>query len=129
MNSAGYLAYGRHVLADISDTPAGLLDDLELLESLLVSAASAEGVTVLGTLKHAFQPSGVTILLLLAESHVSLHTYPDQGRAFFDAFTCGVDYEPANILRTFVARATCGSYRLTQIERGEPVAVKEASYV
>lgn len=100
MSSGAYIAYGRHVLVDISDAAPDVLNNLDRLEHSLVLAAVAEGVTVLGTLKKAFEPTGATILLLLAESHVSLHTYPDQGKAFFDAFTCGVDYEPANIGRT-----------------------------
>ncbi len=118
MNSPAYVAYGRHVLVDICDAAADMLNDVERLEHSLVSAAVAEGVTVLGTLKKAFEPAGVTILLLLAESHVSLHTYPDQGKAFFDAFTCGTNYEPANIFHAFAASTLPGRYRITQVERG-----------
>lgn len=65
-----------------------------------------------------FVPSGVTVLLLLAESHVSLHTYPDLGKAFFDAFTCGDDYEPVNIFQSFADSALSGTYRITRIKRG-----------
>ena len=64
-------------------------------------------------------PSGVTILLLLAESHVSLHTYPEQGRAFFDAFTCGVRCEPINIFRRFIDAHPVGAYRIVSCERGQ----------
>lgn len=118
MNSPAYMAYGRHVLVDIGDAAAELLNDVERLEHSLVSAALAEGVTVLGTLKKAFEPAGVTILLLLAESHISLHTYPDQGKAFFDAFTCGTDYEPANIFHAFASSSLPGRYKITRLERG-----------
>jgi S-adenosylmethionine decarboxylase len=118
MDSPAYVAYGRHVFVDISDAAPDALNNMEQLEHSLVCAAITEGVTVLGTLKQAFDPTGVTILLLLAESHVSLHTYPDQGKAFFDAFTCGVNYEPANIFRTFAANSLSGQYKITQLERG-----------
>jgi S-adenosylmethionine decarboxylase len=74
---------------------------------------------VLGTLRKAFEPSGVTILLLLAESHVSLHTYPEEGRAFFDAFTCGVDYEPSNIFHTFASTSLRGTYKISRVRRGD----------
>lgn len=113
-----YLACGRHVIVDICDAAPAVLNDLPLLEQALVSAAVAEGVTVLGTLCQAFEPSGATVLLLLAESHLSLHTYPDQGKAFFDAFTCGVQYEPANIFHAFAARTLPGRYRITRLDRG-----------
>lgn len=119
MGDTPHLAYGRHVLVDIADTNAALLNDGSALTSALTDAAVEEGATVLGTIEHAFEPNGVTILLLLAESHVSLHTYPNEGRAFFDAFTCGERCEPMNIFRRFVAKHPIGSYRIVCCERGE----------
>lgn len=119
MSEAAHLAYGRHVLVDIADTSAALLNDGDALAHALTRAAVAEGATVLSTIRHAFEPSGVTILLLLAESHVSLHTYPEQGRAFFDAFTCGTRCEPINIFQGFVDASPVGSYRIIRCERGE----------
>lgn len=119
MTDITHLAYGRHVLVDISETNAAALNDGEALAQALTCAAESEGATVLGTIEHAFKPSGVTILLLLAESHVSLHTYPEQGRAFFDAFTCGVRCEPMNIFRRFVEAHPVGAYRIVSCERGE----------
>lgn len=119
MADTPHLAYGRHVLADIADTSAALLNDGYALAASLTDAAVAEGATVLGTIEHAFEPSGVTILLLLAESHISLHTYPNEGRAFFDAFTCGERCEPLNIFRRFVEGHAIGSYRIVCCERGE----------
>ena len=121
MAKSAYLAVGRHVLVDIADTSAAVLNDLESLARALTEAAVAEGTTVLGTIRHAFEPAGVTVLLLLAESHVSLHTYPEEGRAFFDAFTCGVRCEPINIFRRFVDIHPVGSYRIIHCERGDPV--------
>ena len=121
MSDTTYVAYGRHVLVDISDAEPSVLNNSKILENSLVSAAEAEGVTVLGTLCKDFQPSGVTILLLLAESHVSLHTYPELGKAFFDAFTCGLDFEPANIFHQFAANTLLGSYKITQVQRGDIV--------
>lgn len=119
MAEAVHLAFGRHVLVDIADTSAAVLNDGEALARALTEAAAAEGTTVLGTIRHAFEPTGVTVLLLLAESHVSLHTYPEEGRAFFDAFTCGVRCEPINIFRRFVDAYPVGSYRIIRCERGE----------
>jgi S-adenosylmethionine decarboxylase len=121
MADSPHLAYGRHVLVDIADTNAVLLNDARALAASLTDAAVAEGATVLSTIEHAFEPNGVTILLLLAESHVSLHTYPNEGRAFFDAFTCGVRCEPIAIFRRFMETHPIGSYRITCCERGEMV--------
>ncbi|WP_206954981.1 adenosylmethionine decarboxylase [Trinickia acidisoli] len=119
MPDSPHFAYGRHVLADIADTPAEVLNNGDALARALIEAAVAEGATVLGTIRHAFEPNGVTVLLLLAESHVSLHTYPEEGRAFFDAFTCGVRCEPFDIFRRFVDASPVGSYRIIRCERGD----------
>jgi S-adenosylmethionine decarboxylase len=119
MADSPHLAYGRHVLVDIADTNATLLNDGRALTASLTDAAVAEGATVLSAIEHAFEPNGVTILLLLAESHVSLHTYPNEGRAFFDAFTCGERCEPLNIFRRFVEGHAIGSYRIVCCERGD----------
>jgi S-adenosylmethionine decarboxylase len=118
MSEANYLAYGRHVLVDISDTTPEILNDLCALEGALTEAALTEGVTVLNVIRHAFHPSGVTILILLAESHVSLHTYPEQGKAFFDAFTCGEQFEPINIFRMFAKASAIRNYKIIHCERG-----------
>lgn len=123
MNDTDHIAYGRHVLVDIYGANRDALNNIEHLEQSLVAAALAEGVTVLGTLRKAFEPSGVTILLLLAESHVSLHTYPEEGKAFFDAFTCGVNYEPVRIFRAFAASNLVESYKVSHVERGGTACV------
>jgi S-adenosylmethionine decarboxylase len=119
MLEAIHLAYGRHILADITDATPEVLNDVRALEHTLTEAALTEGVTILGVIKHAFSPCGVTILLLLAESHVSLHTYPDQGKAFFDAFTCGTQFDPVNIFHAFAKASAIGHYRIVSCERGD----------
>ncbi|SDB66393.1 S-adenosylmethionine decarboxylase [Pseudomonas sp. NFACC23-1] len=66
-----------------------MLDNLPLLESLLLSSVSTGGATVCGYISKKFIPHGVTTLVLLSESHASIHTYPECGFLFFDIFTCG----------------------------------------
>ncbi|NWK78901.1 adenosylmethionine decarboxylase [Aquitalea sp. LB_tupeE] len=118
MNSPAFIAYGRHVFVDIWGVAPEILNNVVRLEESLITATVAEGVTVLGTMRKVFEPTGVTILLLLAESHVSLHTYPDQGKAFFDAFTCGTNYNPENIFYSFASDSMPGHYKIKHIERG-----------
>ena len=111
---------GSHVLADISGSSSPLLDDSPGLEDLLVRAAEAVGATVLSRHHHAFTPHGVTAVVVLAESHVSIHTWPEWGGATLDAYTCGTaDAErlveliieglaPANVRRATVPRVVPG---------------------
>lgn len=80
---------GAHVLADFWGCQASKLDDAELLMFSLREAARNAKMTVLGEEAHKFEPQGFTGLLLLAESHISIHTYPEKGYAAIDVFTCG----------------------------------------
>lgn len=87
-------ARGKHLLVTLSGCDANLLNDAEKLLELTREAATSTGATVLNLVSHAFSPQGVTALALLAESHASLHTYPEAGVVFWDCFTCGDTCDP-----------------------------------
>lgn len=110
---------GRHAILDGSGVAADKLDSVLYLEAILRSACRAAGATVLKTAVHKFQPQGVTVLCLLAESHASIHTYPEHGVYMADIFTCGdLDPQPAvDLLRQQLG----GEAQLTIISR--PVCV------
>jgi len=80
---------GKHVLMDIEQADPALLNDPQYLTDLMESAAAFIGVTVLHTHSHQFSPQGVTAFVMLAESHMSIHTWPESGDAALDVFTCG----------------------------------------
>ncbi|HYF63993.1 MAG TPA: adenosylmethionine decarboxylase [Herpetosiphonaceae bacterium] len=89
---------GRHLLATLQGCDAAILDDEALLRAAVEQAAAATGATVLQIAIHHFAPHGVTAMALLAESHASLHTYPERGVAFWDCFTCGATCHPEQSL-------------------------------
>lgn len=89
---------GRHLLVTLSGCPPAILDDEQSLRAVVEQAATATGATVLQVSAHHFAPQGVTALALLAESHASLHTYPEAGLAFWDCFTCGSACDPERSL-------------------------------
>lgn len=93
---------GQHLLAELYGVAGTSLDDPELLAGALTRGALASGATLLNLEVRRFTPHGVTVLALLAESHASLHTYPEVGALFFDAFTCG-SCDPEAILGAVVA--------------------------
>jgi S-adenosylmethionine decarboxylase len=68
--------------------PVDLLDDCAALERILREAAAAAGMQVIHGMTHRFHPHGVTGYLLLAESHISIHTWPEHGEAVVDILTC-----------------------------------------
>ena len=78
---------GEHITLDIIGTTQEY--DPSLFESIIHKIAKAADVTVLEISKHKFEPQGFTILALLAESHISFHTFPEKGIISFDFFTCG----------------------------------------
>lgn len=69
--------------------PYHLLDDEAYIRGVLVNAAECSGSSLLAVSSHKFEPHGVTAIALLAESHISIHTWPEKGTAVCDVFTCG----------------------------------------
>ena len=80
---------GAHVLADFWGCQFEKLDDADLLMNSLRQAAKSANMTILGEESYKFNPQGFTGLLLLSESHISIHTYPERGYAAIDVYTCG----------------------------------------
>ena len=80
-------ARGRHVIIECFGAQAGY--DAGELEALMRRAAGAGGATVLSCHMHGFGSGGVTGVALLAESHITVHTWPEAGYAAFDVFMCG----------------------------------------
>ena len=78
---------GEHITLDIIGTKKGY--DPSFFENLIHKISKAAKVTVLEISKYQFKPQGFTILALLAESHMSFHTFPEKGIISFDFFTCG----------------------------------------
>ena len=80
---------GRHLLVDYWHCNPALLDDKEALVQILTMAAQAAGATVMSIRSHTFDNQGVTAVAILAESHISIHTWPENGYAGVDVYTCG----------------------------------------
>ena len=90
MKPAAALAVGQHILADLHGVEPRLLRDATAMEGLLREAACAAGARVLGSHFHSFGlEGGVTGVVLLAESHISVHTWPESMFAAADIFMCG----------------------------------------
>ena len=84
---------GLHLLLELRDCNSGLLDDLNHIRSAMLRAAQDAGAHVIGESFHQFSPQGVTGILAIAESHISIHTWPEYGYAAADIFTCGSGFQ------------------------------------
>jgi len=80
------------------------------------NAAAASGATVVQTISKKFDPQGVTVICLLSESHISIHTWPEEGKAAVDVYTCG-DCNPKIGCDIIIQQLYATDHKLTYIER------------
>ncbi|MFC5653722.1 adenosylmethionine decarboxylase [Paenibacillus solisilvae] len=89
-----YSTYGRHIAVDVWGTEFEILNNIDFLRLIMVDAAKKSSAQVLSISYKKFDPNGCTILVLLSESHLSIHTYPEQEFAAIDCYTCGEKVDP-----------------------------------
>jgi S-adenosylmethionine decarboxylase len=117
--STPYRPAGVHLLADLLDIEAALLSDPDRIDLVLRDAASAAGARVLHGHFHNFgEGMGVTGVLLLAESHISIHTWPENGFAAVDIFMCGAA-QPERALEVIDAALRPLARNVRTVERGQ----------
>jgi len=107
---------GKHYLLNLYGCSFVLLNDEYCLIDLLENAAVASGANVVQTISKKFEPQGVTVLCLLSESHISIHTWPEEGRAAVDVYTCG-DGNPKIGCDIIIAQLYPQRYKLECIGR------------
>lgn len=79
----------KHILFSLYGCDSELLNDEDYIRKILFEATKEMGATFIMTQSHKFEPQGVTAVTLLAESHISIHTWPENNTAVCDVFTCG----------------------------------------
>ena len=89
---------GRHLLAELVDCDSELLTDSEKLERAMKDAARIAGATVVDSVFHRYNPQGLSGIVVIAESHISIHTWPEYKYAAVDCFTCGSNVDPGKAL-------------------------------
>lgn len=82
-------ALGTQILADMYDCDAAVLDDEAAVRACMLEAARRCGATIVNECFHRFNPHGVSGVVVIAESHLAIHTWPEHGYAAIDLFTCG----------------------------------------
>ena len=84
-----YQFHGRHFIANYTECDKEALSDVKELAKAFVDAVQECGATLLDSSYYVFEPNGMTMMVLLSESHASIHTYPEHNACFVDLFTCG----------------------------------------
>jgi S-adenosylmethionine decarboxylase len=94
---------GSQVLLDLYDCDVDRLDDLEWVKTTLVNAARAAGATIVETVFHKFAPWGISGVVVIAESHLAIHIWPERRYAAVDVFTCGASVQ-MDVASAFLTR-------------------------
>ena len=107
----------KHLLLELRGCDSEALNDLEVVERALRAAAEAAGATVVQSVFHRFSPHGVTGVVVLEESHFSVHTWPESGYAAADFFTCG-ECRPELAVALLEAELRAESVEVMAVDRG-----------
>jgi len=111
-------ALGRHVLAEVFGCEFDILNDLKRVEQIMVNAALEAGAEVREFVFHKFSPQGVSGVVVISESHLAIHTWPELGYAAVDVFTCGDKVNPWDACRYLTKHFRAKKVDATEIQRG-----------
>ena len=118
---------GKHCILELYDCDSSKLDDEDFLRAAMTKAAERAGATLLNLITHQFEPQGVTGLALLAESHISIHTWPETGYAAVDVFTCGDHTMPERACAVLSEQLSSSRQSMRSFRRRTPVEVLETT--
>ena len=113
----------KHLLLELYRCDYEKLNDESFLRCTLNKAAKFANATVLNLISNKFEPQGVTAIALLAESHISIHTWPESNYSAIDIFTCGQNMLPEFASKYLIEVLQAEEHFLRVIERNPPAAV------
>jgi S-adenosylmethionine decarboxylase len=111
-------ALGRHVLAEMYVCDPRALDDVETVRDIMVGAAIKAGAEVREVAFHKFNPQGVSGVVVISESHLAVHTWPEFGYAAVDVFTCGDKVDPWDAVNAIADSFRSKQVTASEIKRG-----------
>ncbi|HEY91946.1 MAG TPA: adenosylmethionine decarboxylase [Dehalococcoidia bacterium] len=117
-------ALGRHLLMELEDCNEEILNNLDMLRETLMAAADEAGATVVTDSFHRFSPHGISGVVVVAESHLFIHTWPEYGYAAADIFTCGTTVQPEKAAEVLIKKLGARKHSIQEIARGTRIAEK-----
>lgn len=109
---------GTHLLLELRSCNPVLLTDLDYIEKSMVQIALETGATIIGQSFHKFSPGGVTGVLAISESHISIHTWPEHKYAAVDIFTCNKKFISSKAAELIINIMECQDSDIREIKRG-----------
>ena len=111
-------ALGTHLLVELRDCNPKIIKDLNKVKNALVSAAKEAKATIIDISFHEFSPFGISGMVVIAESHLSIHTWPEYGYAAVDIFTCGDLIKPEVAASFLIREFESKSPSVVELKRG-----------
>jgi len=107
---------GKHLLLEVYNVDFTLLNDAMSLQEVIKKGVNRAKMTVLNIFSHCFFPQGCTIVIALKESHVSCHTWPEEGCVAIDVYTCG-EGNPRLVVLEILKYFNSDNYSLREVNR------------
>ncbi|MEZ4774340.1 MAG: adenosylmethionine decarboxylase [Bacteroidia bacterium] len=109
---------GRHILVDYHDCSRQILNNTTLIEEFMLEAARQASATIIQSHFHHFSPFGVSGVVIIQESHLTIHTWPESHYAAVDIFTCGAQMNPWKAHEYLMQALCAGHSDIKDISRG-----------
>ncbi|HET7656759.1 MAG TPA: adenosylmethionine decarboxylase [Bacillales bacterium] len=110
--------FGRHVISELWDCDRNKLNDLKFIENTLVKAALDAGAQVREVVFHQFAPQGISGVVIISESHLTIHSFPEHGYASVDVYTCGENVSPQVAIQVIAQELEAGETENLEFKRG-----------
>ncbi len=112
-------ALGRHLIAELFDCPSSLLHEVDHVKDAMVTAAQKANATLVNVTFHHFAPFGVSGVVVIQESHLAIHTWPEYGYASVDIYTCGDSVDPWIALSSLEKQLQAQRVSCIELSRGQ----------
>ncbi|MDD4820786.1 MAG: adenosylmethionine decarboxylase, partial [Flavobacteriales bacterium] len=119
---------GRHILVEFFGCQPEIMNDVAKIEKAMVDAATKAGATVINSTFHHFSPYGVSGVVVIQESHLAIHTWPEYGYAAVDLFTCGESVDPWISFEYLKNEFQARNYSALEMRRGALALLKQLDF-
>lgn len=109
---------GNHLIIELYDCKAEIINDLHRVEDILMESVNMSGAEIISPVFHKFNPHGVSGVIVIAESHFSIHTWPEYGYCAVDIFTCGDTIDSHKALMFMKEAFKAKSISVVETKRG-----------
>jgi S-adenosylmethionine decarboxylase proenzyme len=111
-------ALGKHLIVELYGCDSRLISDVDYVQDVMMLCAKEANTTIIDSLFHGFKPYGVSGVIVVQESHLSIHTWPEHKFASVDFFTCGDHSDPWKAFKTVKKKFKSKYFSIMKMERG-----------